>query len=412
MAKITFGEVKQVEVESNETVTEAVETVAEVEATPVAKIDVRQNAVMSPVAVKKARFEFAAFSRALPQLASLFTLFATTSDSEIRVRDSAEYSSALRNLDECVNGLTLSAEISDSEKALAAAANLGMHYKGMKNKEQTAFPLSFLLGKLELEHHELVKKVLLTAPVRKEEKPEAVFYFKDFNDLVKGTLTETTCGRYLSRVLNLKDVKLDLATQAYKAWSDNEAFRLKKAGNDEAKIWLDIYSSDHIGSCMRRNEAVTVYAAASFGLPDNGLRLAWFGEEPKKAKARAIINEEKKTFVRVYGDDMLKSILKREGYTECTDTVDGCMLPVYQVDKRSKNYEDNCMTVEELQKEYDADGRISLYAPYLDGLSGQKIKQFEDKVVMIATDGCTDIGYSSDGQVRYDASTLMQGLRS
>lgn len=86
----------------------------------------------------------------------------------------------------------------------------------------------------------------------------------------------------------------------------------------EADDWVRVYSNGRgFSSCMDGskfgwgNHPVRFYA-----YPDNGLALAYITmlDDPDAVVARCIVNQDRKQYVRVYGDARLKEILEEAGY--------------------------------------------------------------------------------------------------
>lgn len=138
--------------------------------------------------------------------------------------------------------------------------------------------------------------------------------------------TTTTPGRYLTEYYKNVLSPTQIADYVDACKAENNTFKLTRDGDEIAAI----YSRKDCGfsSCMQfkaspeysfqrptergeRDHPVVVYG-------DSDLALAYLGEiETRKGKitARAIVWPEKKTFVRVYGDSLLKTLLRRAGYT-------------------------------------------------------------------------------------------------
>lgn len=97
--------------------------------------------------------------------------------------------------------------------------------------------------------------------------------------------------------------------------------------------WYDAYKNGP-HSCMTDfafdRSPVRCYATTSHDLPDNGLRLfiSYTGElfgDNFKVQARAIVNEECKTYVRAYGKAS-DAILRAAGYKLDSDCLEGALL--------------------------------------------------------------------------------------
>lgn len=90
---------------------------------------------------------------------------------------------------------------------------------------------------------------------------------------------------------------------------------------DNGDKWADVYSGrTNIRSCMSSfNARAYDHPARFYVYPENGLRLAYItdGDGPDDtAVARAIVNIDRKAFVRVYGDARLASALDAAGFEE------------------------------------------------------------------------------------------------
>ena len=105
--------------------------------------------------------------------------------------------------------------------------------------------------------------------------------------------------------------------------------------NDDKEGWSEVYDSHRISSCMKSRDEIRCYAAAGFGLPDNGLRLAYLkGSSPERdeAVARCIVHEPTKTYIRIYGDDTMQVALESLGYTHAGEFPVGTLLGTWETD--------------------------------------------------------------------------------
>lgn len=153
-----------------------------------------------------------------------------------------------------------------------------------------------------------------------------VAYWPDASKCAAGREVVTTVGRYLSRQLGIRE-ELDVWVKLHNQLNGLDADYVKFIENNDLNGWRDVYRSHHIRSCMNnreygvtQNDTYRCYATAAFGLPDNGLRLAYISHpkgdgSPDTAVARCIVHQPTMTYVRVYGDDNLESALKSMGYT-------------------------------------------------------------------------------------------------
>ena len=148
---------------------------------------------------------------------------------------------------------------------------------------------------------------------------------------------QTTVGRYAFRQLGMKS-GLDELANLHRFHTATASELVQFVENDDENGWGDVYRSEHVSSCMNKpeygvayHETYRCYAASAHGLPDNGLRLAWLGHSKRlgdrtQAVARAIVHEPTQTFVRVYGDNSLESLLLSMGYTKAYSYPEGLIL--------------------------------------------------------------------------------------
>ena len=121
--------------------------------------------------------------------------------------------------------------------------------------------------------------------------------------------------------------------------------RVMFAANDDLQMWRDVYRSCNIKSCMNnttygvtKGDTYKCYTSSAHGLPDNELRLAWLPyssafDDPCQAVSRAIVHEPTKTYVRVYGDDELSSLLDELGYRQSFGYPEGLILYTEHLDE-------------------------------------------------------------------------------
>lgn len=179
------------------------------------------------------------------------------------------------------------------------------------------------------------------------ETPGNVAFYANTDKLEADKLTSMKPGRYLSAfygdVLSAEQIK----QLANKQRAIKSPVELKFVGNDDPLGWVWVYENS-TPSCMRYNRSnryinfelngdlhpVTVYAHA-----ENNLALAYImlpgevedrrrncREDESVVGARAIVNTQRKTYLRIYGEDdvqhtVMKEALARAGYTQSQDTL-------------------------------------------------------------------------------------------
>ncbi|WP_338691700.1 hypothetical protein V9W64_10685 [Neisseria leonii] len=147
----------------------------------------------------------------------------------------------------------------------------------------------------------------------------------------------TTIGRYAKRHHGVSESDLALIQRAHDLRTGRFDGLVRFVENGDAEGWREVYRSRNIRSCMNNTsygctelDTSRCYASSAFGLPDNGLRLAYIphaGDGRTGAVARAIVHEPSKTYFKVYGDDALSAALEQMGYEFESDGIpDGTVL--------------------------------------------------------------------------------------
>ena len=185
-------------------------------------------------------------------------------------------------------------------------------------------PLYLLDGLTDTQRLHLLAALAVYEP--KFDAEGAVLYYASLKDKSTGRLTKTTYGRFASRMLTLTgDSRVESVSQ--QVATHFEKFKVKFIENNDKAGWRAVYNSPRVGSCMRGKQQVICYASSAFeGLPDNGLRLAYLGDNKALATARCIVHEPTKTYVRVYGDNNLRYALNHLGYTAASSYPEGLIL--------------------------------------------------------------------------------------
>lgn len=149
-----------------------------------------------------------------------------------------------------------------------------------------------------------------------------------------------------------------------KELTDEQAENLAKRIDERLASWIDLdvrhhssyefnaweraYSSDKIRSCMNTNSGsevgykrtFTCYCTGYHGLPDNGLNLTvLYQDDTPVARAITFSDDERKYYIRSYGDDRLDKWLRDNGYEQGDFLVDTLL---YTTESLIKPYIDGC----------------------------------------------------------------------
>lgn len=144
--------------------------------------------------------------------------------------------------------------------------------------------------------------------------------------------TKMKLGRFLTSILQLDEVPAHSLVLLRKI--EIEEIQVQFIGNDDDDGWVTVYNSPYIRSCMNNScygvaefETCRAYATLAHGLEDNGLRLAYLGESPKEALARAIITEyPEKCYATTYGRHQIAEALEKLGYKRNYSMLDGVFI--------------------------------------------------------------------------------------
>jgi len=143
--------------------------------------------------------------------------------------------------------------------------------------------------------------------------------------------------------------------------------------NTDPDGWIQIYDEGP-HSCMQGERVVKQYAH-----PENHLALAYHRTKDGRVTQRVIVNKERKTYLRIYGNEDIAffvTSLNKLGYKQCQDTLDG--------EKVHLGYT-TC---------YECGGEM-LAGPYLDGGS-QYVKTINRKEGVINCRGGDEWTYSDE----------------
>lgn len=164
--------------------------------------------------------------------------------------------------------------------------------------------------------------------------PSLLAYWQTDEKFRRHIETPIKFGRFLKSKTNLSGDGVARQVCYHKLYIGEDSLQVKFAGNDDLDAWDRCYRTSAVQSCMNDPDTYETayeydvhrnYASSAFGLPDNGLRLAYL-EVADEVVARAIVHEPTKTFVRCYGDDNLKPALLDLGYRETYSYPEGLVL--------------------------------------------------------------------------------------
>lgn len=171
------------------------------------------------------------------------------------------------------------------------------------------------------------------------EDPTKLAFTENLDKLKRDIQTRMKPGRYLQRFFSDTLSEQEIRDWAHRWELMHKPPEVRFIENTDPDGWFDVYSRDSgFDSCMSNEPCVKVYAH-----PRNSLRLAYMVNPAAENEvvARAIVVENKKAYVRIYGDDRLVGALEALGYT----------------------YEDEALAGETLQK-IKRNGRYLM--PYID----------------------------------------------
>jgi len=210
--------------------------------------------------------------------------------------------------------------------------------------------------------------LIRTLPHVSVKNPSLVAYWQNEDKLSRHVESVAKPSKFYVSFIdeNAPSTTLDDIARSHRMLLQPADIRVMFAANDDLQMWCDVYRSCNIRSCMNNSEyGVTkgdtykCYATAAHNLPDNGLRLAWLPyrdafDDPCQAVSRAIVHEPTKTYVRVYGDEELKSLLDELGYRQAFGYPEGLILYTEHLDADE---------AEDISERY----REGYLAPYVDG---------------------------------------------
>ena len=164
------------------------------------------------------------------------------------------------------------------------------------------------------------------------EEPTRVAYFPSLRALRTDRPLRTTMGKYLTKyakMFNLDELAIKTITEKHTAiCRARTGWTVKYVEHDDPNGWVSVYSSDKVGSCMRGESAVRVYAHEK-----SVLRLAYAADGNGDVIARCIVrDDEHKGWLRTYPDHngsaegrFLLDSIKTAGYVDQI-TLDGVLL--------------------------------------------------------------------------------------
>lgn len=159
-----------------------------------------------------------------------------------------------------------------------------------------------------------------------------VAYFPSLRALRTDRPLRTTMGKYLTKfaaVYGLDETGIkDIAERHASIVRARVGWAVKYVEHDDPNGWVSVYSSDKVGSCMRGESAVRVYAHEK-----SVLRLAYLVDGGGDVIARCIVrDDDDKGWLRVYPDPngsaegrFLLDSIKADGYVNEIN-LDGVLL--------------------------------------------------------------------------------------
>jgi hypothetical protein len=196
--------------------------------------------------------------------------------------------------------------------------------------------------------------------------PGKVAYYATVDNMVANRLTRTSPEMFFDRTLK------QAPDEIRAAWSTEVLGKtlphIEFIENTDADGWAHVYNvGPH--SCMAGSEIVRVYA-----YPKNNLALAYLRNEDGLITHRAIVNKDRKTYLRAYGkEDQMPffiAALNKLDYDQDSETLHGELLQKWPV---------KCRECGETQ---------SYQGPYLDGTSGYfKVSEHNDDAVVVSSSG-------------------------
>lgn len=270
------------------------------------------------------------------------------------------------------------------EYPLLATAHDAVHLWFAREQHRTGIPIAWLWPKLRerarrvegASTYEVRTWQLLSLPgwAELDQKhcfhlsqtdPEALAYFRTDDKLRRDIATKISVGRFIKKFWpHLLDHEVRDIVSAHRNEVGN---RIVKFSTDPSEI-VSIYEHGP-RSCMRGMDCVRIYGDS----PD--LAVAYLGNlESRQISARAVVWPAKQIYVRTYGDDLLRMLLERMGYTH--GDLEGARV-----------------------RRIEEHGRIVM--PYLDGPQNAD----EDGDWLILTEAgdlecCNTSGYASGGRER------------
>lgn len=145
--------------------------------------------------------------------------------------------------------------------------------------------------------------------------PGKVAYFATVQNMLENRLTRTSPEMFLDRFLRNApdDIKFTWEQEVLGKVLPTISF----VPNTDPDMWVRVYEEGP-SSCMKGCDEVRQYAH-----PDNNLALAYYQNSSGKIINRAIVNQEKKTYVRAYGSNCNEFVaaLRKLGYCQCDGTL-------------------------------------------------------------------------------------------
>lgn len=149
--------------------------------------------------------------------------------------------------------------------------------------------------------------------------PKYIWCYRDTKNLLDDNYTKTRLGRFIEHILGIEHEKALKLTNVVRSGKEFNEFQVATDREEIKRIYLN---GPH--SCMSYNfdlehHPVEAYASGDFGV-------AYLENFAGEIKARAVVNLENETFARVYGNEYLRELLTKNGFSEDSDFASGCRL--------------------------------------------------------------------------------------
>ena len=212
--------------------------------------------------------------------------------------------------------------------------------------KHTHNPVAKMLAcEIGFEPHDDCAFLISTLPGASTTQPGLIAYYATEQKMLADIRTPVKVRRYLQKFPTRgKDAKWveRVAKDIDEMLGDKPALDVRLFSSADIDGWRDAYQdNNNVRSCMSaegsygvsRYKTYRCYATAYYGLPDNGLQLAALYHKGEYV-ARAIVfeHDDRKCYVRHYGDSRIVDWLKDNGYRQVDGYPDGTTLVAFPSD--------------------------------------------------------------------------------